>query len=138
MKTNRTPVPEKNLKALIAKRERNVIDTLKTTGDLSIDEVSQLTGLPKSTAYRTITRLHKKQEVHIRSWRRPDGRGNMIRVFRAGKGKDKDKPEMSTPADRSRAYRERHKALISLRRSKDKSRFAGVWAGAMALIERTK
>lgn len=131
------PTPEKNLKELIAEREQTVLAALQDDGDMSIEEISHITGIPISATYRIVMRLHKKQAIHVHKWKRPDGAGPMTRIYRAGPGTDRPKPPQTTAAERNRAYRKRRKAEISVRRSKERSIFNGPWGALMATTHRS-
>ena len=125
------PTPEKNLKQLIEEREQAILDALSTIGHLTAEELMDVTGIPPSAMYRMVNRLMKRKAIHVFDWKRPEGRGMVTRIFKAGRGMNRPRPEPIHIIDRNRKYRERNKVALSVRRSKNKSRFAGIWSGLM-------
>ena len=119
----------KNLKEVVLRKEQGVLDALRISGNLSVEEIAELVRISSSSAYRMVNRLHSRKEIHVAEWKRPEGAGTMTRLFGFGEGKDAIKPEPVSLEERRRSYQKRNKVAISIRRYGARSRHAGLWAG---------
>ena len=85
---------------------------LNQYGPLTYREVAELAGIAVTTVKnsRYLEILNAQNRVHIQSWRR-NRSGPMVAVYSAGPGRDADKPEVFSEAQKSRRHREKKRAM---------------------------
>ena len=109
---------------------RTIKNALKH-GPLSMVELAQALDQGRTVITRPLRKLRDRKEVHVAHYeRQPEGYGGAFIPFYAlGDKQDARTPAPIPRVERDRAYRRRHKARISAKRSPHYHTSMGVWAG---------
>lgn len=114
----------KNLARRVAMHSR-VLAELKSFKGLTAVELADVMDVPRRAAERYLRQLYAEQRVHVGAWLRAEvGTRNghhPSRVWRAGPGRDAERPAPEPVQQTQARYRAKNGVMIAARRSKPDS-----------------
>lgn len=121
------------MKASLGLNTVEVLALLDDIGPMSTADMARLTGRTQQSIGDSLRRLRSRRMIHIARYeRQPDGhRGRCTPVYAVGDVQDAPEPRQIGVSERNKAYRRRHKALISARRYTAQRTALGVWSGLL-------
>lgn len=81
-------MPNINLNAATAAR---IAKELRESGECSVGDLVELTGIPRSTVVVIVKEMHDKKMIHICGWERSK-QGSFLKIYEWGHGEDVKQP----------------------------------------------